>query len=107
MTEIEWQGQVVDLAGMLGWRHMHVRRTIGRGGRWTTSTSLKGFPDLLLWHEGMQRVVAAELKRERGVLSREQVDVLKSLRAAGMEAYVWKPSDLPEVQKLLSWPKAA
>lgn len=107
MTEEEWQRQVVELAGILGWKHLHVRRTIGRGGRWTTSTNLKGFPDLMLWHEGMRRVVAAELKSERGRLSPEQVDVLRSLRAAGMEAYVWKPSDLGDVKRLLSWPRAA
>ena len=28
-TEAEFQQQVIDLAHLLGWKHLHVRRTIG------------------------------------------------------------------------------
>ena len=31
MSEAIWQQQFVQLAGYLGWRWMHVRRSLGRG----------------------------------------------------------------------------
>jgi hypothetical protein len=102
MSEAEWQQQVVDLAGLLNWRHLHVRRSIGKGQRWTTATNVKGFPDLLLWHEIQQRVIGAELKTEKGRVTPEQKEVLRSLGAAGVEVYVWRPADLLQVQAILS-----
>jgi VRR-NUC domain len=102
VTEAVWQQQVIELAHLLGWVHMHVRRTIGKGNKWTTATSVKGFPDLLLWHEGQQRVMAVELKTETGKLTVEQTEVLRSLGAAGMETYVWRPSDLEAAQAVLA-----
>src|SRR5690606_29558723 len=90
-TEAEFQAQVVELATITGWRHLHVRRTVGRGRKWTTSTNLAGWPDLLLWKPG--RVVAAELKSAKGKTTAEQEDVLASLAAAGIETHVWRPSD--------------
>lgn len=102
MSEAEWQQQVVELAGLLNWRHLHVRRTIGKGHRWTTATNLKGFPDLLLWHEVQQRIIGAELKTAVGRVTAEQVEVLRSLEAAGVETYVWRPKDLTLVQEILS-----
>jgi hypothetical protein len=107
MSEADWQRQVVELAGILGWQHLHVRRTIGRGKKWVTATNLKGFPDLLLWHETMRRIVAAELKTNKGRVQPEQLDVLRSLQAAGMETFVWRPDDLDDVKHILSWPRAA
>lgn len=63
-TEAQWQAQVLQLAGALGWRSMHVRRSIGKGHQWTTSTSCVGW-------------------------------------AAGLETYVFRPSDLDEVHASL------
>lgn len=102
ITEAEWQDQVITLAHLLGWRHLHVRRSIGKGQRWTTATNIKGFPDLLLWHERQQRIIAAELKTDKGRTTLEQDEVLASLKAAGVPAYVWRPRDLDEVQRILS-----
>lgn len=100
MTEAEWQRQVLDLAALHGWRAMHVRRSQARAGRWSTTTSVVGWPDLLLWRPG--RVVAAELKAEGGRLSLEQRAVLDELAEAGLEVHVWRPSDLDEVVAVLS-----
>ena len=102
ISEAAWQEQVTQLAGLLGWQFLHVRRTIGRHGQWTTATSVTGFPDLLLWHESQVRVVAAELKSERGRLTAAQRAVLRSLELAGLETYVWRPSQLAEVQQILT-----
>lgn len=102
IDEAAWQGQVLDLAHALGWRTMHVRRSIGKGRRWTTATSVVGWPDLVLWSERHKRVVFVELKSESGLLSADQVEVLESLRAAGQQAYVWRPSDLDEAHRVLA-----
>lgn len=94
MTEADWQQQVIDLAHHLGWQHMHVRRSIGKGRRWTTATNVKGWPDLTLWNERQQRIVFVELKSTNGTVEPDQETVHASLRAAGLEVYVWRPDDL-------------
>ena len=102
MREVEeWQPQFLDLAHMLGWQHMHVRRTIGKGRKWTTGTSVKGWPDLTLWHEGQVRLIFVELKSDDGRLSPDQEVVLASLDAAGQETYVFRPSDLELAARIL------
>lgn len=98
ITEAEFQSTVVELLVALGYRHLHVRRTLGRGRKWTTSTNLAGWPDLLAWRPG--RCVAIELKSESGQATPEQVEVLASLREAGIESRVVRPSGWDE---LVGW----
>lgn len=103
ILEADWQDQVIDLAHMLSWQHLHVRRSIGKGRKWVTTTNLKGWPDLLLWSPRQPgRHIAAELKSETGVVSPDQHEVLANLEAAGFETFVWRPSDLEVVQATLS-----
>ncbi len=105
LTEAEWQAQVVELAHILGWEVLHVRRSIGRrNGKagWQTTTSIAGWPDLLMWRG--PRLIAAELKSETGKATREQLRVLAGLRAAGVETFLWHPSDLPEIADALRRP---
>lgn len=102
MTHEEWQAQVVDLAHLLGWRHLHVRRTVGRGKRWTTSTNVVGWPDLFLWNPRRGGVLALELKVGKDKPTPEQDDVLKSLSHAGVTVAVVYPADLEVVKELLS-----
>jgi VRR-NUC domain len=90
--EESWLAWVIDYATRAArpaWRHYHTRRSTG---------SVAGFPDLTLWRE---RVVFAELKTERGRVTRDQWAVLDGLRAAGAEVYVWRPSDRPEIERIL------
>lgn len=101
-THEEWQGQVVDLARLMGWRVLHVRRSVGKGGRWTTATSVVGWPDLFAWHEKQRRCIAIELKVGRDKPSPEQLAVLASLEAAGVATMVARPEDLPAVQYMLA-----
>jgi VRR-NUC domain-containing protein len=101
LSEASFQEQVIELAHLFGWRHLHVRRTIGKGRRWTTATNLAGWPDLLLWREGSHRLVAAELKSDTGQATDEQLEVLASLRRAGVDTYVWRPADWPEIEAVL------
>jgi len=98
ITEAQWQATVVELLGALGYEHLHVRRTIGRVRKWTTSTNLAGWPDLLAWRPG--RIVAIELKSEQGKATAEQERVLASLAAAGVEGRVVRPSEWDE---LVGW----
>ena len=42
MSEQVWQQQFVQLAGYLGWKHLHVRRSLGRGRKWVTATNIEG-----------------------------------------------------------------
>jgi hypothetical protein len=98
LTETEFQATVVDLLRALGYRSMHVRRTVGRGRRWTTATSVEGWPDLFAWRPG--RAVAIELKTETGLVSAAQERVLAELNGAGVEARVARPSQWDE---LVAW----
>lgn len=98
--EADFQEAVIEAAHVYGWKHMHVRRSIGKGRKWTTATNV-AWPDLTLWNERQQRFLVAELKSEMGVLSDQQVAVLSSLRAAGVEAYTWRPSSWPAIEMVL------
>ena len=100
LTESEFQRQVTDLARMTGWRCNHTRRTIGKGSRWVTATSVTGWPDLFLYRPGEH--MAVELKTDTGKLTPEQVAVLGDLAASGVETHVWRPSDWDEIQARLA-----
>lgn len=103
MNETEWQAQVVELAQINGWRHLHVRRTIGRGRKWVTSTNVTGWPDLLLWHPKDGRIGALELKVRPNKPTTAQIRVLAELAASGAEfALVAYPDDLGMLCNLLS-----
>jgi hypothetical protein len=94
LSEEDFQPQVIDLAHIYGWRHMHVRRTIGRGKRWTTGTSAKGWPDLTLWSPRHHRLMFVELKTETGKTDLDQLVVLGELSESGAHVHLWRPHDL-------------
>jgi hypothetical protein len=105
IPEAEWQAQVIDLAHHLGWQHMHVRRSIGKGRRWVTATNLDGWPDLTLIRPTAANdgeIIFAELKAEKGKVADDQLVVHDLLRRAGHDVYVWRPSDLEAVTARLS-----
>ena len=101
ISEAEWQEQVVQLAQTLGWHHLHVRRTVGRGRQWTTATNVAGWPDLFLWHP-RRGFVAIELKVAHNNATPEQEAVLATLAAAGARTMVARPDDLDELRALLA-----
>src|SRR5262245_37343528 len=96
MTEAELLTQVIQFAKLLGWRVAHFRagRTL-HGWRTAVQGDGAGYPDLLLVRR--DRVVWAELKSQRGVLSDEQQAWIDALRAAGQEVYIWRPSSWREI----------
>lgn len=107
VSEQDFQAQVLEAARHLGWETMHVRKALGGRGKqgWVTPTSVKGWPDAVLWHPGGYGCLFAEFKSETGVLSDEQERVLDSLRAAGLEVHVWRPSDWSQIEARLGEPR--
>jgi len=93
MTEKEFTQQVVDLARLLGWQVYHT---------WLSVRSAAGFPDLVLAKPG-RPLILAELKTERGKLTPAQQAWLDLLQQVpGVEVYVWRPSQLEEIAKILN-----
>lgn len=109
LSESEFRQQVDDLAAIYGWESMHVDPLRGKGGIWRTPThgSLgKGWPDTVYVHR-KGRLLFVEFKKELGKTSPDQERVLSVLdyvsgRFPGtVEVYVWRPSDLDEIQEVL------
>lgn len=101
VLEDQWDAQLFRgknaLAVQLGWTSYHTLRS--RGSR-------AGYPDRTLVRD---RIVFVELKREKTGPTDDQVEWLDKLAAAGGEVYLWRPSDLDEIAKILSgrWEPAA
>ena len=91
VTEKQWQAQVMEMAGWLGWSVYHTH---------DSRRSEAGFPDLTLVRG--ERLLFAELKTEVGRVSGAQERWLSMLRAVpGVEVFVWRPSDAKAVALVL------
>jgi len=101
MTEVDWQRQVTEYARLRGWRWCHFRASRRADGSWRTAVAGDGagWPDCVFVKD---RVVLAELKSESGKLSPVQREWVDALEHAQAEVYVWRPSDWPEVERVLS-----
>ncbi len=100
-THNEFQAQVTDLMKLLGWKHLHVRKSIGKGRKWQTTTNVVGWPDIYGWHP-RRGFCAIEVKVGKDKATDEQLAVLASLEAAGARTMVAYPHQLDEVKDLLS-----
>lgn len=98
ISEREWQNQVHKIAVSYGWKYYHAPDNKPINGR--IQRVVAGFPDLVMVKG--KRVLFAELKKETGVLSDAQKEWLDVLQNAGMETYVWRPSQVREVKQILS-----
>ena len=90
--------------GFLGWvRDLARRRPVA--DRWRTYHTLRskgsepGFPDLILIRP--PRLIFAELKSDRGRLTRAQREWRADLEACGVEVYTWRPSERSHVEAIL------
>ena len=104
MTEAEFQKIVIELAEMHGWKvcHFHDSRRQIRPGVFIGDKQSKGYPDLTLAHR-RHGVCFAELKSDKGRVSPEQMSWIHQLQRAGAVVYVWRPSNLREVQRFLKF----
>lgn len=91
MTERELQTAVIECAQLLGWHVAHFRPAqTANGWRTPVEANAAGFPDLTLIRD---RILFAELKSDRGVLSVAQEVWIDAIDRAGVEAHVWRPDD--------------
>jgi VRR-NUC domain len=90
--EKSWQAEVVDIATTCGWQR--------RYHTFDSRRSTPGFPDLTLVRP--PRLIFAEIKTERGRVTRDQWGWLADLVACGAECYVWRPSDRADVDMVLA-----
>lgn len=112
-TEREFTQQVVDLARMFGFEHVHFRPAkTAHGWRTPVEGSMgEGWPDWILVRERDRRLIFAELKGDGGKVSPAQERVLEILRSldtgirpvnsARVEVFVWHPSDLEQIAEVL------
>jgi hypothetical protein len=104
ISEAAFTTHVIDLAQWLDWKVAHFRPArVTVRGRESFRTAVQGdgvgFPDLLLIRG--PRLVAAELKSERGRLTREQAAWLEAFAGAGIETHIWRPAQLEELVEVL------
>ncbi len=88
--EAAFQRAVTDLAEQHGWRWHHQQ---------ISKRSKSGWPDLVLVRH---IVIVAELKVGKNGPTAAQSSWLDAFQAAGVDAYLWWPSDWPEVVKVLT-----
>lgn len=103
VTEAQFQAQVVDLLALNGYdmvMHMADSRKAA-GGRMIGDKGTQGWPDLFAIRTSDGDRLAIELKRETGRVRPNQMEWLEALRRAGIDAYLWRPSDIPEITQRL------
>lgn len=81
MSEDDLQEAVLAHADMMGWLAFHDN---------DSRRNRAGLPDLLLVRE---RVIFAELKRQKGKYRDAQRTWMEALARAGVEVYLWRPTD--------------
>lgn len=95
VTEAQFQAAVIDYARLRGYLVYHEYDS--------RRTSERGYPDLTLLRvaHGSPRTLFIELKTARGRLRKEQKLWMDGLRAAGQEAYIWRPGDWTIIEEVL------
>jgi hypothetical protein len=88
-TEAAFQSYILSFARIRKWLGYHTH---------DSRRSTPGFPDLVLIRR--DRLLVAELKLEKGRLGTAQGVWLAAFEQVA-ETYLWRPSDLPEIQRVL------
>jgi len=83
---------VVDRARQLGWFDYHP---------YDSRRSTPGWVDLTLIRP--PRLVFAELKTQRGAVSKAQKAVRALLEGCAVEVYLWRPADWDQIETVLAW----
>ena len=103
MLEKEFATYVEQALTLYGWIWKHDLPGITQSGRWSTSfRGMAGFPDYVAVRK--QRVIFAEIKNEKGRLTKGQKIWLQALQESGsVEMYVWRPQDAERIIETLRW----
>ncbi len=100
ITEAQFQDTVTEYATLRGWRWTHFRPAKTDKGWRTPLQGSRGFPDLVLVR-GL-RLIFAEVKSERGILSADQKEWQDDLELVPeIEYYLWRPSDWDKIEAVL------
>ncbi len=100
ITEAQFLKQVIQLAKLRGWLVHHQRPAMTRKGWRSAIQGDAGFPDLVLVRG--DALLFVELKRDAGpLLTAEQVAWQYALLRAGATAWVWRPRQWAEIEKVL------
>ena len=91
MKEKEFQAMVENIAELRGWTFYHT---------YDSRRSNPGFPDLQMLRG--ERQVIAELKSQKGRITEIQKDWLEKFKLVGAEVFLWRPSDIREIEEILS-----
>jgi hypothetical protein len=106
LSEREFQAMVIRLARLAGWRVAHFRPAQTASG-WRTPVEAdgSGWPDLVLVPPARlvrRGAIFAELKVGKGRLTVAQEEWQKALRAAGLDAVVWRETMWGEIEDILT-----
>jgi hypothetical protein len=103
MTEAEFKNVVISIAKRYGWLIHHDLPAQNSRGKWATHIQGDaGFPDLLMVHPVSGKILAVELKAEKGKLSPLQKRWLMAFDVSATFNSVWKPSDMEYILYTLS-----
>ncbi len=91
ISEKNFEQLIKELARVNNWLYYHTYRS---------TRSVPGFPDCVMVKG--TRIVYAELKTEKGIVSSPQQQWLEALAGACNEVYLWRPSDYEEICGVLS-----
>lgn len=97
-SEASFQRTVAEAARIAGWRVAHFPASLSVRGRHLTATAYDaaGFPDLTLAHPE-RGLMFREVKTDSGAIRPAQREWLRTLRAAGADAGIWRPQDWPRI----------
>jgi hypothetical protein len=102
-TEAQFQTWVIDYAKLKGWKVAHFRPAKTDKGWRTAVEGDAGFFDCVFARNGV--TIIAELKSESGKLSPEQQEWYDAMQGDGVATtmvFVWKPSDRPDIERILA-----
>ena len=88
-SERDFVQKVVSLFRLCGWRIYHT---------WNSLHSEPGFPDLIALKG--HRMVVAEAKSQKGVVTEAQQAWLDAFKLVCKEVFVWRPSGWVEIVKI-------
>ena len=91
MKERELQAMVKNIADLRGWEYYHT---------YDSRRSNPGFPDVVMLRG--ERLIVAELKVQNGKVSDHQQRWLEKFKLTGVEVYLWRPSDIRDIEEILS-----